>query len=73
MQETLCPLQACEDYVLVYIAQRFVVIKIQFTLSPAHSRQQSKAERIALPSELLEVLTSQKRNEFDHVITSDES
>jgi hypothetical protein len=58
---------------LAHIAQRFVVTKVQFTLSPAQSRQQSKIERIALPSELLEVLTSQKRNEFDHIITSDES
>jgi hypothetical protein len=41
-------------------------------LGSARSQQQSKAERVAFSSELLEILTSQGRNKFDHVITGDE-
>jgi hypothetical protein len=41
-------------------------------LGSARSQQQSKAERVTFSSELFEILTSQGRNKFDHVITGDE-
>jgi hypothetical protein len=34
MQEAMCPFQACEGYVLVYIAQRFAVKKFNLCQVP---------------------------------------
>jgi hypothetical protein len=73
MQETLCPFQTCEGYVLAYTARRFAVKEFNLCWVPHTLDNNPKAERVALSSELLEVLMSKGRNEFDYVITSDES
>jgi hypothetical protein len=72
MQETLCPLQACESYVLVYTARRFAAKKFNLRWVPHILDSNQRAQRVELSSELLEVLTSQGRNKFHHAITGDE-
>jgi hypothetical protein len=69
----LCPLQACEGDVLAEIAQDFAVKKVtlRWVSNPLDSNQITA--RVALSLELLEDLTNQKRNDFDHAIIGDES
>jgi hypothetical protein len=52
----------------VLLLKKFNLRRIPHTLD-----SNSKAELIALSLELLEVLMSQRRNEFDHIITGKES
>jgi hypothetical protein len=73
MQETLCPLQACDGDVRSYIARCFAVKKFNLRWTSHTPGSNQKAEWSALSSELLQILTSQRRNEFDDVITGDES
>jgi hypothetical protein len=67
MQETLFPLQACESHVVAHSALRFAVEKLNLRFVPQTLENNRKAERVALSSQLPEVLTSQERNKFDQV------
>jgi hypothetical protein len=72
MQETLFPFQAWNGYLIAHITQRFDVKKFNLRWVPHTLDNNQNAEWIAFSLELLEVLTSQEQNEFDHVITSND-
>jgi histone-lysine N-methyltransferase SETMAR len=58
--------------VLAYIARCFALKKFNLHYFPYSLDNNQIAEWVAFSSELLEVLTSQRRNRFDHIITGDE-
>jgi hypothetical protein len=73
IQETLCTLQACECYVLAYIAWHFALKKFNLRWVPHTLDNNQKSKWVVLSSELLKVITSERRNKFDHIIIVDES
>jgi hypothetical protein len=67
------PTKACEGHVIAEIAHGFPVTKVTSRWVSYTLDTNKRTGRAGLSSELLEVLTSQGRNEFDHVIMGDES
>jgi hypothetical protein len=67
MQQTLYELQTCESYALADIARNFAAIKFNVCWIPSTLAHNQINEKMALSSELLEVVTSQGRNEFNDI------